>query len=69
MHSLVRRYVKTAIAFLLVGLAIGGWMVVRRELWLRAAAARAARGVRAAEHGGLPLAGAGSVAAPATSGR
>ena len=36
MHSLVRRYVKTAIAFLLAGLAIGGWMVVRRELWLRA---------------------------------
>ena len=36
MHSLVRRYVKTAIGFLLVGLAIGGWMLVRRELWLRA---------------------------------
>ena len=35
MHSLVRRYVKTAIAFLLAGLALGGWMVVRRELWLR----------------------------------
>ena len=32
MHSLVRRYVKTAIAFLLAGLAIGAWMVVRREL-------------------------------------
>jgi heme/copper-type cytochrome/quinol oxidase subunit 1 len=34
-HTLVRRYIKTAIAFLLAGLAIGGWMVVRRELWLR----------------------------------
>ena len=35
MHSLVRRYIKTAVAFLLAGLAIGGWMLVRRELWLR----------------------------------
>jgi len=35
-YSLVRRYIKTAIAFLLVGLLTGGWMVVRRELWLRA---------------------------------
>ena len=35
MHSLVRRYVKTAIGFLLAGLAIGSWMVVRRELWGR----------------------------------
>ncbi|MBX6332704.1 MAG: cbb3-type cytochrome c oxidase subunit I [Gemmatimonadaceae bacterium] len=35
MHSLVRRYIKTAIAFLAVGLAIGGWMIVRRELWGR----------------------------------
>lgn len=33
MHSLVRRYIKTAIGFLVVGLAIGGWMIVRRELW------------------------------------
>lgn len=33
MHSLVRRYIKTAISFLFVGLAIGGWMIVRRELW------------------------------------
>ena len=32
MYSLVRRYIKTAIAFLLVGLGIGGWMIVRREL-------------------------------------
>jgi hypothetical protein len=30
MHSLVRRYIKTAIAFLFIGLAIGGWMIVRR---------------------------------------
>ena len=36
MHTLVRRYVKTAIGFLLVGLLLGGWMMVRRELWLRA---------------------------------
>ena len=35
MHTLVRRFIKTAIAFLLVGLLIGAWMVVRRELWLR----------------------------------
>lgn len=32
MHSLVRRYIKTAIGFLLAGLAIGGWMIVEREL-------------------------------------
>lgn len=32
MHSLVRRYIKTAIVFLFVGLAIGGWMITRREL-------------------------------------
>jgi heme/copper-type cytochrome/quinol oxidase subunit 1 len=31
-HSLVRRYIKTAIAFLLAGLAIGAVLVVRREL-------------------------------------
>lgn len=31
MYSLVRRYLKTAIAFLLVGLAIGVWMLVGRE--------------------------------------
>lgn len=35
MHSLVRRYIKTAVAFLAVGLAIGGWMIVRRELFGR----------------------------------
>lgn len=32
MHSLVRRYIKTAIGFLFIGLALGGWMIVRREL-------------------------------------
>ncbi len=35
MHSLVRRYLKTGIAFLFVGLAIGAFAVVRRELWNR----------------------------------
>lgn len=32
MHSLVRRYIKTAIAFLVAGLLIGGYLLVRREL-------------------------------------
>lgn len=32
MYSLVRRYIKTAIVFLVFGLASGGWMLVRREL-------------------------------------
>lgn len=31
-YTLVRRYIKTAIAFLGVGLVLGGWMLVRREL-------------------------------------
>jgi len=31
MHSLVRRYIKTAIAFLAIGLVIGGRMIVQRE--------------------------------------
>lgn len=35
MHSLVRRYIKTSIAFLFAGLALGGWMIVRRELYHR----------------------------------
>jgi|SRR5690348_4308551 heme/copper-type cytochrome/quinol oxidase subunit 1 len=35
MHSLVRRYIKTAIAFLAAGLGIGLWMLVRRELYGR----------------------------------
>ena len=32
MTSLVRRYLKTAIGFLALGLALGGWMMIRREL-------------------------------------
>lgn len=32
MHSLVRRYIKTAIVFLLVGLGIGLYMIALREL-------------------------------------
>jgi heme/copper-type cytochrome/quinol oxidase subunit 1 len=32
MHSLVRRFLKTGIAFLAIGLVVGGWMMVRREL-------------------------------------
>lgn len=35
-HSLVRRYIKTAIAFLVVGLAIGTHILFRRELALSA---------------------------------
>lgn len=35
MHSLVRRYIKTAIAFLMVGLFIGGWMISVREIQTR----------------------------------
>lgn len=35
MHSLVRRYIKTAIAFLIAGLLLGLWMIARRELWNR----------------------------------
>jgi cbb3-type cytochrome oxidase subunit 1 len=31
-YTLVRHYLKTAVAFLLVGLALGGWMIARREL-------------------------------------
>lgn len=32
MTSLVRRFLKTAIGFLLIGLLIGVWMIARREL-------------------------------------
>lgn len=32
MHTNVRRFIKTAIGFLFVGLLIGAWMIVRREL-------------------------------------
>jgi len=34
-HSLVRRFIKTAVAFLVLGLAIGTWTLVRREVFLR----------------------------------
>lgn len=32
MYSLVRRFIKTAILFLVAGLLIGGWMIALREL-------------------------------------
>ena len=32
MHSLVRRFLKTAIVFLGIGLALGGWMLILREI-------------------------------------
>ncbi len=32
MTSLVRRYLKTAILFLVLGLLLGGWMMLQREL-------------------------------------
>ena len=35
MHSLVRRYIKTAIVFLAIGLALGFLGLVRRELFGR----------------------------------
>jgi heme/copper-type cytochrome/quinol oxidase subunit 1 len=35
MHSLVRRYLKTGIAFLALGLSLGLWMMVERELFER----------------------------------
>ena len=35
MHSLVRRYLKTAITFLAAGLALGVWMMVELELFQR----------------------------------
>jgi hypothetical protein len=33
MYSLVRRFIKTGIGFLAVGLGLGAYMLVRRELW------------------------------------
>ena len=36
MHSLVRRFLKTAIVFLGVGLGLGVWMMGERELFVRA---------------------------------
>jgi cbb3-type cytochrome oxidase subunit 1 len=38
MHSLVRRFLKTGIAFLLIGLALGIWMMAERELRQRLSA-------------------------------
>jgi heme/copper-type cytochrome/quinol oxidase subunit 1 len=32
MNPLVRRYLRTAIGFLLAGLGLGAWMLIRREL-------------------------------------
>lgn len=32
MHTLVRRFLKTGISFLGIGLLLGGWMMIRREL-------------------------------------
>ena len=32
MHSLVRRFLKTAITFLVIGLLLGLWMMIEREL-------------------------------------
>jgi heme/copper-type cytochrome/quinol oxidase subunit 1 len=36
MHTLVRRYIKTAVGFLAIGLMIGVWMIARRELFREA---------------------------------
>jgi heme/copper-type cytochrome/quinol oxidase subunit 1 len=33
MFTLVRRYIKTGIAFLFLGLLLGAWMLIRRELF------------------------------------
>jgi cbb3-type cytochrome oxidase subunit 1 len=33
MYTLVRRFIKTGAAFLFVGVLLGGWMLVRRELF------------------------------------
>lgn len=35
MFTAVRRFIKTAILFLIAGLAMGGWLMVRRELFGR----------------------------------
>jgi heme/copper-type cytochrome/quinol oxidase subunit 1 len=40
MHSLARRYLKTAIFFLVAGLALGVWLLLRRELGGAAISAR-----------------------------
>ncbi len=41
MNNLVRRYIKTAIVFLVLGIVLGGWMLAERELVGRAANAYA----------------------------
>jgi cbb3-type cytochrome oxidase subunit 1 len=33
MYTLVRRFIKTGVAFLFAGLALGAWLLVRRELF------------------------------------
>lgn len=33
MYTLVRRFIKTGVAFLFLGIALGLWMLVRRELF------------------------------------
>lgn len=33
MYTLVRRFIKTGVAFLFSGLLLGGWLLVRRELF------------------------------------
>jgi len=33
MYTLVRRFIKTGVAFLFAGLAVGAWLLVRRELF------------------------------------
>lgn len=33
MYTLVRRFIKTGIAFLFIGIALGLWMLVRREIF------------------------------------
>lgn len=40
MHSLARRFLKTALVFLVVGLALGVWLLLRRELGGAAISAR-----------------------------
>lgn len=33
MYTLVRRFIKTGVIFLFAGLALGGWLLVRREIF------------------------------------
>ena len=39
MYTLVRRFIKTSVLFLVVGLFLGGWMIARRELFGESASA------------------------------